>query len=227
LKQNLTQAIEQWVLEGARGIGQILIQPLQGGAYELRHVEDASSEDLEFHQGPSAARPLSFLDQKGGYRLLKTAPTLRRGWRLLLANGTELRQALDHFYPAMTAAWFAHLKGELNVLSLRETLGRQTGMYAAAKRLLDEEGQQAVGATCLATKCLKRTVWQFAPGQPLEHLPASITTPDIRPVPGGGTEIPMLCQEACNILVPVLREVVKTRERTAAPPAAQTTEGAH
>ena len=227
MKQNLTQAIEQWILEGARGIGQVLIQPQPDGAYELRHVEDAGRVDLELHQGPVAARPLSLLDDKGEYRRPKTAPTLRRGWRLTLANGTELRQALDHFYPAMTAVWFAHLQGELNVLSLREALGRQTGMYAAAKRLQDEEGQLAVGATCAATNCLKRTVWSFAPGQPLQHLPASITTPDIRPVPGGGTEIPMLCQEACNILVPVLREVVKTRERAAAPAAPEPAHGAH
>ena len=225
MKRNLTQAIEQWILDGARAIGQIVIQPLPEGAYELRHLEDAGSEDLQLHRGSAAARPISFFDDKGEYRRLKTAPTLRRGWRLTLENGSELRQALDHFYPAMTAVWFAHLQGDLNVLSLRETLGRQTGMYAAAKRLLDEEGQQAVGATCKGANCLKRTVWAFAPGQPLEQLPKTITTPDIRPVAGGGTEIPMLCQEACNILVPVLREVVKTRERaTGATPQAH---GAH
>jgi sirohydrochlorin cobaltochelatase len=227
LKQNLTQAIEQWILEGARAIGQIHIQPLQGGSIELRHIEDVGREALELHEGPSAARPLSALDDKGAYRLLKTAPTLRHGWRLTLANGSELRRALDHFYPAMTAVWFAYLRGELNVLPLRETLGRHTGMYAATKRILDEEGQQAVGATCNAAKCLKRTVWPFAPGQPLDQLPATITTPDIRPVPGGGTEIPMLCQEACNILVPVLREVVKKRERLAEQPPTEPAHGAH
>jgi hypothetical protein len=227
LKQNLTQAIEQWILEGARGIGQILIQPKPDGAYELRHVEDLDRQDLERHQGPLAARQLALLDDNGEYRKPKTAPNLRRGWRLTLANGIELRQALDSFYPAMTAVWFAYLKGELKVLPLREAIARQTGMYAATKRILDEEGQQAVGATCAAANCLKRTVWSFAPGQALTHLPASITTPDIRPVPGGGTEIPMLCQEACNILVPVLREVVKTRERAAASDAPQPAHGAH
>ena len=135
-------------------MGQIHIQPLPGGACELRHIEDVDREDLELHEGPSAARPLAAIDDKGAYRLLKTAPTLRHGWRLTLANGSELRRALDHFYPAMTAVWFAYLRGELNVLPLRETLGRHTGMYAATKRILDEEGQQAVGATCNAAKCL-------------------------------------------------------------------------
>ncbi len=199
-------------------MGQISIHPLEDGGYHLCHLEDAGRTDLEVHEGPAAARPLSFFDEKGEYRPLKTAPTLRRGWRLRLRNASELRQSLDHFYPAMTALWFVHLEGNLKVVPLRETLGRQTGMYAASKRLLDDEGQQTVGAACAACNCLKRTLWPFAEGQPLAHLPAEITTPDVRSLPGGGTEIPMLCHEACNILVAACREVVKKRERAAGPP---------
>jgi sirohydrochlorin cobaltochelatase len=227
LKRNLTRAIEQWISEGARSIGQILIHPLPDGSYELRHVEDAGREDLEPHEGSPAARPLSFFDAKGEYRPLKTAPTLRRGWKLKLADAADLRLALDHFYPAMTALWLSHLEGSLAVVALRETLGRQTGMYAASKRLLDEEGQETVGAACAASNCLKRTLWPFAPGQPLEKLPLSITTAEVRPAPGGGTEIPMLCHEACNILVAACREVVKKRERAAAPPQTQPATNAH
>ncbi len=221
MKRNLTQALEHWINEGARAIGQIRIEPLPGGAYSLCHLEDAGREDLKLHEGPSAARPLSFFDAQGEYRPLKTAPNLQRGWRLTLANAVELRQALDHFYPAMTALWLSFQEGTLPVVPLRETLGRQTGMYAATKRLLDEEGQQTVGSACAASNCLKRTLWAFAPGQPLAHLPAEITSPDVRPAPGGGTEIPMLCHEACNILVAATREVVKKRERAAGPPPAQ------
>lgn len=221
MKRNLTLALEQWISHGARSIGQILIHPLAEGSYELRHIQDAGLEDLELHEGSSAARPLSFFDATGEYRPLKTAPTLRRGWRLKLSDTADLRLALDHFYPSMTALWLSHLEGDLAVVPLRETLGRQTGMYAASKRLLDEEGQQTVGTACAASNCLKRTLWPFASGQPLEQLPSSITTADVRPSPGGGTEIPMLCHEACNILVAACREVVKKRERAAAPPQAQ------
>ena len=45
------------------------------------------------------------------YRPLKTAPNLRHGWRLEVANLAELRLALDLFYPgrlAALAAWEAH-----------------------------------------------------------------------------------------------------------------------
>lgn len=227
MKRNLTEALARWVSEGARAMGQISIQPLPDGGYQLRHLEDSGREDLEIHHGPASARALSFFDQKGEYRPLKTAPTLRRGWRLDLRNATELRQSLDHFYPAMTALWFVHLGGDLRVVPLRETLGRQTGMYAASKRLLDEEGQQTVGAACAASNCLKRTLWPFADGQTLAHLPPEITTADVRPVPGGGTEIPMLCHEACNILVAACREVVKKRERAAGPPPGAPAQPAH
>jgi sirohydrochlorin cobaltochelatase len=218
LKRNLTESLAQWIVEGARAIGQIRIQPQSDGGYELRHLEDADREDLELHRGPEAARALSFFDQNGEYRPLKTAPTLRRGWRLILSDPSELRLSLDHLYPAMTALWLAHLEERLRPVPLRETLGRQTGMYAASKRLLDEEGQQTVATACAAANCLKRTLWPFAEGLPLAGLPPEITTPDVRPVHGGGTEIPMLCHEACNLLVAACREVVKKRERAAAPP---------
>ncbi len=223
MKRNLTEALAQWIANGARVIGQIRITPLSDGGYQLHHVDDTDRQDLEIHSGPAAARPLSFFDERGEYRPLKTAPTLKGGWRLDLCDTAALRQSLDHFYPAMTALWLAHLEGNLSVVPLRETLGRQTGMYAASKRLLDDEGQQTVGSACAASSCLKRTLWPFAEGQPLTHLAAAITTPDVRPAGGGGTEIPMLCHEACNILVAACREVVKKRERAAAPPP----QGAH
>ncbi len=224
MKRNLTEALAQWIADGARVIGQIRITSLSDGGYQLRHVDDAETEELKVHEGPAAARPLSFFDEKGEYRPLKTAPTLQRGWLLELRNASELRQSLDHFYPAMTALWYVYLEGQLKVVPLRETLGRQTGMYAASKRLQDDEGQQTVGSACAASNCLKRTLWPFAEGQPLTHLPAEVTTADARPAAfGGGTEIPMLCHEACNILVAACREIVKKRERSAAPPP----QGAH
>ncbi len=223
MKRNLTEALAQWIADGARVIGQIRITPRPDGGYQLRHVDDADREALEIHAGPAAARPLSFFDDKGEYRPLKTAPSLKRGWSLDLRNASELRQTLDHFYPAMTALWLAHLEGHLKVVPLRETLARQTGMYAASKRLLDDEGQQGVGSACAASNCLKRTLWPFAEGQPLIHLPVEITTADMRAASGGGSEIPMLCHEACNILVAACREIVKKRERAGAPPP----QGAH
>ncbi len=211
MKRNLTQALEHWIAEGIRSIGQISITPQPEGGFELRHLEDAGRDDLTLHTSALDARGLSFFDDAKAYRPLKTAPTLRHGWRLQVQTAQELRIALDYFYPAMTALWQSQLAGELRPVALRETLNRQTGMYAATKRLQDEEGQQLVGRHCAATSCTKRIMWEFAPGQPLTELSEQKRWP----APEGTHAIPLICQEACNHLVPACREVVKKRERAA------------
>ena len=218
MKRNLTLSLAEWIAQGARRIGQIHVQTLPAGGYELRHHADFSLSEthLAAHSDAQAARHLSLYDEAEEYRPLKSAPTLRRGWRLTVRDAAQLRLALDHFYPALTALWLSHLEGKLPPVALRETLNRQTGMYAASKRLQDAEGQELVAAACADSKCLKRVLWPFAPDQPLEHLDASKTSPP--PAPDGAfEEIPLLCQEACNILVAACREVVKKRERATAP----------
>ncbi len=216
MKRNLTQAIESWIAGGFRSIGQITLTPLTDGAFELRNTADAGRTDLELHASPEAARALSFFDDANAYRPLKTAPTLRHGWRMVLKDAGELRTALDHFYPSMTALWLSHLEGTLRAVPLRETLDRQTGMYAASKRLRDDEGQALVGGACAVSNCTKRMLWEYAPGKPLTHLPAADLSPEPLTAADGFKQIPLLCHEACNILVAACREVVKTRERAQA-----------
>lgn len=222
MKRNLTASLASWVADGFRRIGQILITPLENGGYELRHLADRDRTDLAQHRSPQDARRLSLNDEAGKFRPMKTAPNLRRGWSLTLANAAELREALDYFYPAMTGLWLSHLEGKLQVTPLREMLGRQTGMYAATKRLQDAEGQALVGrACCAASGCLKRVLWPFAPDTPLSELPEEERHAGVTTHADGLREIPMLCQEACNLLVAACREVVKKRERAnPLPPAA-------
>jgi sirohydrochlorin cobaltochelatase len=218
LKRNLTHALESWIAAGFHSIGQITILPQPNGGYELRHIEDLGRADLHLHTSVEDARALSFFDDANVYRPLKTAPTLRHGWRLHARSTDELRAALDHFYPAMTALWLSHLQGELRPVPLRETLGRQTGMYAATKRLLDDEGQELVGKACAASACTKRMMWPFSEDQPLTQLPAEDLSCEPRVMADGSRQIPLLCHEACNILVAACREVVKKRERAQSPP---------
>ena len=217
MKRKLTQALESWIAEGFRSIGQITIIPTPDGGYELCHSDDLGKGDLKSHTDIGDARALSFFDDENNYRPLKTAPTLRHGWRLIAKSGEELRFALDHFYPAMTALWLSHLQGQLQAVPLRETLGRQTGMYAATKRLLDDEGQKLVGTACAQSACMKRVLWPFSQDQPLSQLPIEDFSPEPRVLNDGFRQIPLLCQEACNILVAACREVVKKREREQAP----------
>lgn len=215
MKRDLTSTLMKALSEGFRRIGQIRIQALEGGRYELRHIDDASATILQETHDPQAARHLSLTTASGEYRPMKTAPNLRRGWSLTVADIGELRIALDHFYPAMVGVWVSHLHASLRPVPLRETLDRQTGMYAASKRLQDEEGQQLVGSACAATNCLKRMLWDFAPGTCLSQIPPDKRSAEPVMHDGGEMEIPMICHEACNLLVAAAREVVKKRERAA------------
>ena len=211
-------ALALWIADGFRLIGEILITPLSGDRYELRHRADENIQNLKACEGAEAARSLSFFTDSGAYRPLKTAPTLQRGWRLTVTSPASLREALDHFYPAMTGIWLSHLEGSLKPVPLRDTLNRQTGMYAASKRLLDAEGQELVGKTCQSQSgCLKRKLWLFDATNPLNSLPKEECVADVwfSESNPGYKEIPLLCHEACNLLVAACREVVKTRERAA------------
>ena len=103
--RSLPETIAGWVHDGFSLIGQIRITSRPGGSFEMRHREDVTVHGLEEFRGPSAARDLSFFDEARNYRPLKTAPNLRRGWSLIVETPEDLRLALDHFYPAMTALW--------------------------------------------------------------------------------------------------------------------------
>jgi hypothetical protein len=55
---------------------------------------------------------------------------------------------------------------------------------------------------------LKHILWPLAPGVPVSSLPAEKFSPDATP----GT-LPLLCHEACNLLVAKAREVVKKADQ--------------
>jgi sirohydrochlorin cobaltochelatase len=190
--RNLTQALARWLAEGRRQIGQIAIQSSADG-FELRHVHEMDCIDLETHRGITAARHLANLDDAESYRPLKTAPNLRHGWRLILCDIDELRVALDYFYPAMLGVALSHERGELQPVPLRETLGRQTGMYRVTQKITDAQARSMIDSFC--SGCLKCRLWD---GQVPEQPPQ---------------EFPLLCHEACNLLVAEARRLVKAEPR--------------
>ena len=165
---------------------------------------------------PKTATVLALTDDAGMYRPLKAAPNLRRGWRLVLPDAPALRLALDLFYPARMGAWECYQQGTLAVTPLRETLGRQTGMYRVAGKLTDEQADTLVGRFCRSDGgCLRTILWpQDAAGTPASsRLPRAKFDPAVDqgggPASPGADLIPLLCQEACNLLVAEARAVVK------------------
>jgi len=201
LSRSITLALAAWLAAGETRIGELIIS----GQYELRHHLDAHLDGLTLHAHPAAARDIALYDAAGNYRPLRTAPTLRRGWRLTLRTIEQLHEALDGFYPAMLAARLAFQQGRLAVTPLRETLNRQSGMYAVTRKITDSQADTLIGSFCRTDGgCLKTILWPIAPGLPVASLPPE----KFEPSAGCGC-IPLLCAEACNLLVAKARETVK------------------
>jgi len=199
VSRDLTKALSDWLVRGGERIGQIALAPVREG-WELRHSDDAGRTDLALHLRPEAARDLANFDAQGNFRPLKTAPTLVRGWRLVLPEATAVRRALDYFYPAMTGVWLSHQGGELVPVILRETLARQSGMYRVTQKLTDADARQLIDGFCAG--CLKHRLWEIATHNPQPPAFAQDT-------------LPLLCHEACNLLIAKAREVAKQADRPA------------
>jgi len=207
----LEKALAAVLSDNAR-IGQLLIQRTGTGGFVVCHREDEPSARLEVFRKSGDAIEIARYDDAGNYRPLKTEPNLRRGWRLELVDLGELRRALDHFYPgrlAMLAAW---TENRLSTTSLRETLDRQSGMYRVAAKISDEQIDDVVGNFCRSDGGCSRTIlWK-------RDTHGTIPSTKLRPEKFDPTQdqtgrgektIPLLCQEACNLLVAECRKVVK------------------
>jgi sirohydrochlorin cobaltochelatase len=181
-------------------IGEILL----GVDFTLRHARDAGREELEFFRDPRAAREVARFDERGEYRPLKSAMNLRRGWVLEAGSLEGMELALEFFYPAALGLCFAWLRGNLAPTPLRETLGRQSGMYRVTQLLDDDQALGLIGERCGAG-CLRTVLWDLSSGSTVTSLPAERRTMDGFP----SDRIPLLCREACNLLVADARPIAK------------------
>ncbi|HWB59953.1 MAG TPA: DR2241 family protein [Chthoniobacteraceae bacterium] len=210
MKGRITAALGQWLAEGRNCIGEILVRE-KNGCFTLVHYADETAAGLEVFTKPEDARGLSLHDAAGEYRPLKTAPNLRHGWELRLRDLSELHAALDFFYPAALGVLLAHGEGSLKPVDFRETASRQSGMYDVVKKISDEQADILIGDFCKSDgNCIKTILWKIAPSCPLTKLPMDKFDPraeQLRTTPG--QSIPLLCCEACNLLVAAAREVVK------------------
>ena len=183
--------------EGYHKIGQAVLQA-EGEGFLICHAEDAGRRDLEIFHNPHDAATIALHDDSGTYRPLKTGPNLKHGWALRVASLAELHLALDLLYPAALANWRALLRNEKIATPLRQTVNRQTGMYRVTGLITDEEAQGIVDSLC-TPGCLRCIQWPI----PVE------ATPPVVPIKE--KEIPLLCIDACSLLIGEARRVVKSR----------------
>ena len=206
--------------------GQILVTKREGTGFVLSHRDDASLNKLQRFRDAENAIEIAKYDDAGNYRPLKTAPNLRHGWRLELATVEELRRALDYFYPGRLAVFAAWKSGYLKTTALRETLDRQSGMYRVAAKISDPQINDLVADFCRSESgCLRTILWKrdrngtlastklpqqkFDPSCDQTAVCSRRPAGDARASHSEAATVPLLCQEACNLLVAECRKVVK------------------
>lgn len=204
-------------LEAARTgrflFGQVLVRKTDAGGFVLSHLEDEGRNELKALGIANEADEIAKYDDAGNYRPLKTAPNLQHGWRLELATLEELKRALDYFYPGRLAILAAWKTGQLRATPLRETLDRQSGMYRVAAKISDEEIENLVADFCRSDGgCLRTILWKRDHGGAMVSTKLPKEKFDLLHDQTGHGEcgIPLLCQEACNLLVAECRKVVKS-----------------
>jgi len=201
--------------------GQISVRQ-SGNRLLLCHRDDGARDELEVFRNAKEAINLAKYDDAGNYRPLKTAPNLRHGWRMELGTDEELKRAIDHFYPGRLAVFVAWKTNRLCTTSLRETLDRQSGMYRIASQISDAQIDDLVADFCRSNGgCLRTILWKRDQSGSIAStkLPTQKFDPayDQALWPGLATPattanpatVPLLCQEACNLLVAACRKVVK------------------
>ncbi len=177
------------------------------------HRDDIDRQDLREYD-PSEAGTIARWDDTGRYRPLKTAPNLRHGWKIVAVQAEEVLGAIEAIYPGRMAVLEAFAGQRLKTTSLRETLGRQTGMYRVAARISEGQIDELIGTVCKSEGgCLRTILWRR---DETGSVPSSLLSPqkfDPSWDQTGQNEIavPLLCQEACNIVVAAARSVVKTK----------------
>jgi sirohydrochlorin cobaltochelatase len=214
-------------------VGQILIQKREHAGFILLHRDDESLDQLQTYRDAEDAIEIAKYDDAGQYRPLKTAPNLRHGWRLEFATAKELRRALDYFYPSRLEVFAAWKSGYLKPTALRETLERQSGMYRVTAKISDPQINDVVADFCRSDGgCLRTILWKRDRNGAIASmkLPKEKFHPACDQMMSGGSHrslgdarasnseaatVPLLCQEACNLLVAECRKVVKREETDA------------
>ena len=200
-------------------IGQLEIVSSDEG-FLLCHRDDVGRTDLRIYEIDDAFE-VAKVDDAGSYRPLKTAPNLRHGWKIFARDLLQIEKVIDAIYPGRIAVLQAFKSGQLSTSSLRETLNRQSGMYRVAAKISDEQIDELVGDFCRSDGgCLRTILWKrdVSEQRASSRLPPEKFDPTVdqyviakrpRSATAATDSIPLLCQEACNLLVAACRDAVK------------------
>ncbi len=138
--------------------------------------------EIDIGPDPDEVREWLRFDDRGRFRPLAGAKTLRTGWRVRCRDEAQLAAVIDAIYPLALRHQRLWAEGRLAIVPLDTVLGRQSGRYEVAARL--SERGRAIASDMLCGRCVKAPLWRGA-----------------GPAAGG---IP--CPEPCSVLVALCRE---------------------
>jgi len=199
--QSLAAALEAALPPGeTKRFGELSLCHEGSGSYLAMHAEDAKAgampDKLLPLDTPARLREWSKFDAAGEYRPLKTAPGLKAGWIARAGDTAAFLKLLDAVYPGAFAGWAVYARGEFDATPLRETLGRQTGMYRFAGSITDAMANRIMRETC-AAGCLRTIAWPIDDTCAVGRIKAAKDT------------IPLICLEACPFAVNEARRLAK------------------
>jgi 4Fe-4S iron-sulfur cluster binding domain/DR2241 stabilising domain len=224
----IEQLLQECLRSGPINLGELVVREIEPGRFLIRHwKDDESPRKLVVETAVTAVLEIARYDGQGNYRPLKGAPNLRTGWELRLESVTEVRQAIDYFYPGAFSTWLAFNRGEITPVDLRQTLTRQTGMYRVTQRLTGFQAEDLAGRFCQShSGCLRTILWTIDGKAPEKYLPRSKFDPqadqleeqkgELSKDGGAGAppcRVPFLCVEACNLFVAESRKIVKVHSK--------------
>lgn len=184
---------------------QVRIRPLPD-AHELRHTADRDRPDAALQTvSLPELRTWARFSADGHFRPLRTAPTLRAGWRFVARDRSALEAALHQLYPGALADWHA-----ADILGARPTplaafLQRQSGQYSETQRLPAVAAVRLTRLLCAPSACLRHRRWE---------------TPDAAPnapPAAGAARIPIPCLEPCAVFLEAARREVSPDPALPAP----------
>lgn len=217
---SLPEKLLAWIAAGGRAVGDVLIRPEPSGWRLFHHADEAAGTGtLTTFSAAADAREIARHDPAGKFRPLKTAPTLKQGWELFLTSPKSLLEALDYLYPGAVANWFRYSEGHIPPRSLKEMLARQTGMYRITGLLREGEAQTLVADICHDGNCRRKLLWTWDGETNWKTLPpekSGCSRDSATALPA----LPLLCTDACPLLIGPARPLVKSRLQAEAEAAA-------
>ncbi|MBL9139688.1 MAG: hypothetical protein JNK85_27715 [Verrucomicrobiales bacterium] len=142
--------------------GQVLVRRV-GDGFELCHLDDRSADRESLRLVEVAdLRAVAERDVDGGFRPLKSAPTLVRGWRCCPATPDALKDALHHLYPGSLPDWWAALTGRAVPVHLADVALRQLGQGRVLCSLTGPALAAVIRAACAPTACVRQRRWNAA-----------------------------------------------------------------